>query len=179
MVEVKISALVRDKRTDSPVVLLQIPGTARHLPIWIGDNEASAIRMSLASESFERPLTHDLLKLVIDGLGGEVTRILITSLKGNTFYAKIFISREHEILAIDARPSDSIALALRTDSPIFLSEELMEVQADNMIELDLDPVDHRSMVESLIRDVEKGGDSDDLLEDEISPDTEDEEEDED
>ena len=96
----------------------------------IGRAEARAIAMELASQKFQRPLTHDLMKTVIQGLGAKIRKVCIEDLKNNTFYAKIFIEKDDEIVGIDARPSDSIALALRAKSPIFIAEELLREQPD-------------------------------------------------
>ena len=136
MIEVKVGGMVVDKKSGSPVLLLRVPNTQRYLPIWIGPSEATAIDMVLRNKAFERPLTHDLLKHVIDGLGGTVSRIVITSLRENTFFAKIFITREHEIISIDARPSDSVALALRAKAPIFLSKELLTNHAVSLLPIE-------------------------------------------
>jgi bifunctional DNase/RNase len=124
----KVWRLALDERTDTPVVMLQEAGGDRLLPIWIGRAEARAIAMELAGRKFQRPLTHDLIKTIIDGLDGAVAKITIVGLKDSTFYAKIFIQKEDEIVGIDARPSDSIAIALRTRSPIFAAEELLQPQ---------------------------------------------------
>ena len=150
-----MSALVRDASTEAPVVLLQVVGTHQHLPIWIGDAEANAIAMVLAGRRFERPLTHDLLQAVIDGLGAELTRVVITGMEGNTYYARLHLVRGSEIISVDARPSDSIALALRCASPIYLSRDLAEKQADSMLEAEAGDEKQRA-VEELIRDVQKG-----------------------
>ncbi len=130
VVEMKVWKLALDDRTDTPVVILQEMSGSRILPIWIGKGEARAIAMELASQKFQRPLTHDLLKTVIEGLGAKIRKVCIEDLKNNTFYAKIFIEKDDEIVGIDARPSDSIALALRAKSPIFLAEELLREQPD-------------------------------------------------
>jgi bifunctional DNase/RNase len=130
VVEMKVWKLALDDRTDTPVVILQELSGSRILPIWIGRGEARAIAMELASQKFQRPLTHDLLKTVIEGLGAKIRKVCIEDLKNNTFYAKIFIEKDDEIVGIDARPSDSIALALRAKSPIFLAEELLREQPD-------------------------------------------------
>ena len=126
MLRVQVSNLAMDQTTHNPVVLLEAPDEkeAGVLPIWIGPPEASAIASQLYGHTFERPLTHDLLRIVIEGLEARVKKIHITELRGNTFFAKIFISRGDEIFAIDARPSDSIALALRTRAPIYVDREL-------------------------------------------------------
>lgn len=128
LVEVKVSGLALDERTNNPVVILQEKDGKRMLPIWIGKPEASAIACRMAGKQFERPLTHDLLKTIVEGMDGVVTRVLITELAGSTFFAKIVITREDHVFGVDARPSDSIALALRTESPIFVSEALFPNQ---------------------------------------------------
>lgn len=135
-VEMKVWRLALDERTDTPVVMLQEADGDRLLPIWIGRAEARAIAMELAGRKFQRPLTHDLIKTIIDGLDGAVAKITIVELKDSTFYAKIFIQKADEIVGIDARPSDSIAIALRTRSPIFAAEELLQPQPtpDNLSE---------------------------------------------
>jgi bifunctional DNase/RNase len=125
MVEVKVAGLAIDEHSKTPVVILQEMQGTRVLPIWIGPTEAGAIAMELAGKKFQRPLTHDLMKTIVEGLKARVTRVVITELKENTFYAKIFLAREKEVLAIDARPSDSIALAIRVRSPIFVAPELL------------------------------------------------------
>jgi bifunctional DNase/RNase len=136
MIQVRVANLAMDPNTDSPVVLLEGVDTPGVLPIWIGRPEAGAIAMQLAGQVFERPLTHDLLRIVIEGLEARVSRIVITDLRGTTFFAKIFLARGDEIVAIDARPSDSIALALRAQAPIFVEQELFDA---NSRQIDTDP----------------------------------------
>jgi bifunctional DNase/RNase len=107
-------------------VLLKEKNGTRMLPIWIGPSEASAIAIQLTGRQFQRPLTHDLLKSVIEGLEAKVPKIAIIDLREKTYYAKVYLERaQDDVLAIDARPSDCIALALRTGSPIFVREELL------------------------------------------------------
>jgi bifunctional DNase/RNase len=125
MIEMKVWRLALDGRNDTPVVILQETEGKRVLPIWIGRSEARAIAMELAGQKFQRPLTHDLMKTIIDGLDGMVRKITITELKENTFFAKIFIQKGEDIVGIDARPSDSIALALRTKAAVFVTEDLL------------------------------------------------------
>jgi uncharacterized protein len=129
VVEMKVWRLALDGRTDTPVVVLQEVAGKRVLPIWIGRSEARAIAMELAGQKFQRPLTHDLMKTVIEGLDGEIRKIAITELKENTFFARVFIQKGGDLIVIDARPSDSIALALRAKAPVFVSEELLKEQA--------------------------------------------------
>jgi bifunctional DNase/RNase len=126
VIQVRVANLAMDPTTHNPVVLLEGVEAKGVLPIWIGQPEANAIAFQLAGQTFERPLTHDLLRIVIEGLEARVSKVLITELRGNTFFAKLFLARGNEILSIDARPSDSIALALRTRAPIYVSQELFE-----------------------------------------------------
>ena len=108
------------------MVILQEEGGPRVLPIWIGPAEASAIAMELQGVKAQRPLTHDLLKQVIVGLGGDLRRVVISSVKENTYFAELLIRREDQVFQVDARPSDSIALALRLNAPIFTSDRLLD-----------------------------------------------------
>jgi bifunctional DNase/RNase len=129
VIEVRVAHLGLDKTSNTPVVILQEQNGDRVLPIWIGPAEASAIAMELAGMKFARPLTHDLLKQVIVGLGADLRKVIITQVKDNTYYAELQIYRGDAIVNIDARPSDSIAVALRLKAPIFTSEDLLESTA--------------------------------------------------
>ena len=137
MKEVFVSGLAFDTLSNAPVVLLKERGGERVLPIWIGPNEAGAIALELSGISYRRPLTHDLLKSVLNGFNATVLKIVVSSLQENTFYAKFYIrASENEIIEIDARPSDSIAMALKMKAPIYISEDLdnsmIELSADNV-----------------------------------------------
>lgn len=125
MIEMTVSGLAIDERTHTPVVILKEKDGERMLPIWIGPSEASSIAIELTGRKFQRPLTHDLLKTIIEGLGARVPKIAIVDLREKTYYAKVFLERETELISIDARPSDCIALALRTHSSIFVEESLL------------------------------------------------------
>ncbi len=125
-VEARVHGLVVEHKTQQHVVVLQELDGTRVLPIWIGPAEAVAIQRLLQGESFPRPLTHDLIALVVEGLKARVTRVVIADLRENTFYATIFIEREKDVLKIDARPSDSIAVALRCKAPLFVNEDLLQ-----------------------------------------------------
>jgi bifunctional DNase/RNase len=127
VIEVRVAHLGLDRTTNTPVVILQEREGERVLPIWIGPAEASAIAMELAGVKFARPLTHDLLKQLIVGLGAELRKVIITQVKDNTYYAELHIYRGDTVIQIDARPSDSIALALRLKTPIFTSDTLLAV----------------------------------------------------
>jgi bifunctional DNase/RNase len=136
MVEVKVQSLGLDRSSNTPVVILQEKGGTRMLPIWIGPSEASAIAMELAGMKFSRPLTHDLFASLIGGLGGQLRRVVITRVIENTYFAELLIHRGAEVFSIDARPSDSIAIALRVGATIFTSDDLLE---NNPVELAENP----------------------------------------
>lgn len=131
MIRMTIAHLGLDRSTQSPVVVLREDGGDRTLPIWIGAPEANAIAMELKGEKPARPMTHDLLKQLLNGLGGELRRVTITQLRDNTYLAELLVYRGDQVFEIDARPSDSIALALRTQAPIFANEELLDRGANN------------------------------------------------
>ena len=121
-----MQSLGLDRTSNTPVVILQEKDGTRVLPIWIGPGEASAIAMELAGMKFSRPLTHDLFATMIRGLGGQLMRVMITKVVENTYYAELIVQRGSEVISIDARPSDSIAIALRMDATIFTTEDLLE-----------------------------------------------------
>ena len=132
MIEAYVSGLAFDTLSNAPVVLLHEHNGKRILPIWIGPNEAGAIALELSGIAYRRPLTHDLMKSVLKGFNARLLKIVVSSLEENTFFAKFYIqASENEIIEIDARPSDSIAMALKMKAPIYISEEL----GDSMIEL--------------------------------------------
>lgn len=126
MVEVKVQSLGLDRTSNTPVVILQELDGARVLPIWIGPGEASAIAMELAGMKFARPLTHDLFASMVRGMGGELRRVTITKVVENTYYAELIIQRGDEVISVDARPSDSIAIALRMAASIYTTDDLLE-----------------------------------------------------
>jgi uncharacterized protein len=124
--EMKIKGLMIDPITNMPIIILRDPASSAVLPIWVGIFEANAIALQIEKIVTPRPMTHDLLKSMIGGLQATVEKVVITDLKENTFYALIFINHEGKTLPIDSRPSDAIALALRTGSPIFVTSEVIE-----------------------------------------------------
>ncbi|MQG67836.1 MAG: bifunctional nuclease family protein [SAR202 cluster bacterium] len=108
------------------VVILKVNETDRYLPIWIGPNEAEAIALKLQDVDVPRPLTHDLLSSVLEAVGASVNRIIVSDLTNDTFFAKIVVAYNDSTVEIDARPSDAIALAVRTKAPIFAEDEVLE-----------------------------------------------------
>jgi bifunctional DNase/RNase len=136
LLKVEIGGLIKDNR-ENPIVLLKGVENDEVLPIWIGHAEALSIDLQLQGKSFDRPLTHDLLKTAVESLGATVVKVAVTDLKDNVFLAKIFIQRGSEVFVLDARPSDSIALAVRTRSPIFVARTVFE-NHKNAVENDQD-----------------------------------------
>jgi uncharacterized protein len=126
LIEMTIKGLMVDPITNMPIVLLKDKGGDRVLPIWVGIFEANAIALQIENISTPRPMTHDLLRNVITDLEGRVDRVVVCDLKDNTFYAIIHLTVRGERVAVDARPSDAIALALRTRSPILVEETVID-----------------------------------------------------
>lgn len=121
-----MNGVVEDRQNLSYVVLLREKFGERTLPIWIGEPEALAIARALESLQYPRPLTHDLLKIVLDTFQAKVAKIEVVALKDETYYAKIYIESDNKLFVIDARPSDSIALAMRAKSTIFVDPRVMD-----------------------------------------------------
>lgn len=125
MRKMKVDKLGVDLLTHDPVVILKDMEGKRYLPILIGPFEATAIALALDGTPVPRPLSHDLMRSIIESLKAKVLRVVIHDIHDNTFYAKIVLESNGNMVEIDARPSDSIALALRTNSPIFVSERII------------------------------------------------------
>lgn len=124
--KVEVYGISFDVASKQPIVLLKVEGKNRFLPIWIGHPEAAAILMKLQKAELPRPMTHDLLASVVEHLSASVARVLVTELRENTFYAILQLDAAGEEIQVDSRPSDAIALAVRTEAPIFVSTELLE-----------------------------------------------------
>src|ERR671914_1032532 len=126
LIEMTIKGLMVDPITNMPIAILKDKDGDRVLPIWVGIFEANAIALQIENIATPRPMTHDLLRNVIADLEGQVDRVVVCDLKDNTFYAIIHLTVRGERVAIDARPSDAIALALRTRSPILVEETVID-----------------------------------------------------
>ena len=126
LIEMTIKGLMVDPITNMPIVILKDKDGDRVLPIWVGIFEANAIALQIENIATPRPMTHDLLRNVIADLDGRVDRVVISDLKENTFYAIVHLTVRGERVAIDARPSDAIALALRAHSPILVEESVID-----------------------------------------------------
>jgi bifunctional DNase/RNase len=125
-VEMKIRGLMMDPITNMPIVILKESCGGNVLPIWVGVYEANAIALEIEKVVTPRPMTHDLLKNVLVGLDAQVQKIVVTSIKDDTFYAVIWLERNGTLISIDSRPSDALALALRIDCPIFVEDEVLK-----------------------------------------------------
>jgi bifunctional DNase/RNase len=125
-IEMSIKGLMMDPITSLPIIILRDKEGQRVLPIWVGPAEAQAIAMQIENVPTQRPMTHDLLKNVIEDLKASVEKIVVCDLKDNTFYALIYLSVGGEAVVVDSRPSDAIALALRTKSPIYVEEQVID-----------------------------------------------------
>lgn len=126
MIEVKVEAVLVDSSTNTPVMLLREKGGDRVLPVFIGAAEATTIAYALEGSQYVRPLTVDLMRNLVVGLNGSVKRVIINRLEEDTFFAELVVETPERVIAIDARPSDSVGLALRTGAPIYVEESVME-----------------------------------------------------
>ncbi len=145
--EMKVSGIALDPFTNTPIVILKDFTGEKILPIWIGFMEASSIAIELEKTPRTRPLTHDLVKNLLDAAHCSISRIDVTELKDNTFYAEIHLKIGDQEKTIDSRPSDAIALALRTGSPIYVRDKVIE--QSRKLDVELDREDLMNMLEDL------------------------------
>jgi hypothetical protein len=124
-VEMKIRGLMMDPVTNMPIVILKDVGGATILPIWVGIYEANAIALEIEKISTPRPMTHDLIRTLLQGLETGVRKVVVSELKEDTFYAVIWLERGGELISIDSRPSDALAVALRLDCPIYVDDSVL------------------------------------------------------
>jgi uncharacterized protein len=125
-VEVRIRGLMMDPATNMPIVVLKDVASETVMPIWVGIFEANAIALEIEKLSAPRPMTHDLTRNLIHHLNATLERVVITELRDDTFFAVLWMRQDNESITVDARPSDAIALALRADCPIYVSEQVMQ-----------------------------------------------------
>ncbi|MGC9529042.1 MAG: bifunctional nuclease family protein [Candidatus Bipolaricaulaceae bacterium] len=130
MKEAHLKALLVDPENNSLVMLLEDVSSSKAMPILIGKAEAMSIAIELQGQTFPRPLTHDLMKRLLETLGGTLERVVISNVEEGTFYATLYVrTQDEQVVELDARPSDSVALALRTRSPIFIADDVFEKSA--------------------------------------------------
>ena len=124
--EMKIRGLMMDPATNMPIVILKDANGPTLLPIWVGIYEANAIALEIEKVATPRPMTHDLIKNLLMGLEAQVRKVVVNELKDDTFYALIWLERDGQVMSIDSRPSDALALALRVDCPIYVDDEVLK-----------------------------------------------------
>ena len=125
-IEVRIRGLMMDPATNMPIVVLKDVGSDTVMPIWVGIFEANAIAIEIEKVAAPRPMTHDLTRNLIRHMNAQLEKIVITELKDDTFFAALWIRQDGELMTLDARPSDAIALALRADCPIYVAEHVLQ-----------------------------------------------------
>ena len=125
-VEMKIRGLMMDPMTNMPIVVLKDLAGEAVLPIWVGIYEANAIALEIEKVTTPRPMTHDLIKILLTGLDTSIKKVVVSELKDDTFYALIWLERNGEMISVDSRPSDALALALRHDCPIYVEDRVLQ-----------------------------------------------------
>lgn len=151
MIEVEIAGIAIDKTSNSPVVLLRDKKEKnRILPIWIGPFEAEAISQGLREQKFKRPLTHDLILSILKGLKVDISEVVVSDLKDDTYYAEIYLKKDNSIFKIDSRPSDSLAIASKNKIPIYVNEEVMEAGG---IRLEIDKDEKAQDIRKYMEDI--------------------------
>jgi len=125
-IEMKIRGLMMDPVTNMPIVILKAVNSNTILPIWVGVYEANAIALEIEKVTTPRPMTHDLIKSLLRGLQAGVQKVVVSELKDDTFYAVIWLERDGEVISIDSRPSDALAVALRLDCPIYVEDVVLK-----------------------------------------------------
>ena len=153
-IEVQIRGLMMDPITNMPIVILKDINGNTVLPIWVGIYEANAIALEIEKVSTPRPMTHDLIKSLLLGLNTGVRKVVVNELKEDTFYALIWLEREGELISVDSRPSDALALALRLDCPIFVEDEVLKSSREPS------PINENTTTEELRRWLENLPDED-------------------
>jgi len=125
-VEMKIRGMMMDPVTNMPIVVLKDVGGNAILPIWVGIYEANAIALEIEKVSTPRPMTHDLIKILLLGLGTGIRKVVVSELREDTFYAVIWLDKDGDLISVDSRPSDALALALRLDCPIYVDDSVLK-----------------------------------------------------
>ncbi|WP_447972507.1 bifunctional nuclease family protein [Nitrospira sp. Kam-Ns4a] len=134
LTQMKVRGLMFDPYNNAYIVVLKDEDNAEMLPVWVGKAEASAISFALEGIQAPRPMTHDLIKSVLDAVDAKLISVVITDLKDNTYYAKLHLMYEDAEYTVDSRPSDAIALALRTNTPVFAKEDVIRKQASEELD---------------------------------------------
>lgn len=130
-IEMKIRGLMMDPMSNMPIVVLKDLAGDSVLPIWVGIYEANAIALEIEKVTTPRPMTHDLIKVLLMGLEASIKKVVVSELKDDTFYALIWLERNGQLISVDSRPSDALALALRHDCPIYVEERVLKTSKDS------------------------------------------------
>ncbi len=147
MIKMEIKGLLMDPVSNMPVVILRDTEKGHFLPIWVGVFEANAIALEMEKVTTPRPMTHDLLKNLLGELDARVDRVVINDLRDNTFFARIHLTRGDSTLSVDSRPSDAIALALRSQAEIFVEEKVLELSRTLRADSEQDPERLKKLLE--------------------------------
>lgn len=131
-IEMKIRGLMMDPVTNMPIVVLKDLGGETVLPIWVGIYEANAIALEIEKVSTPRPMTHDLIKILLMGLETGIQKVVVNELKDDTFFAVIWLERDGKLISVDSRPSDALALALRLDCPIYVEDSVLQTSKNSV-----------------------------------------------
>ena len=130
-VEMKIRGLMMDPMTNMPIVVLKDLSGDSVLPIWVGIYEANAIALEIEKVNTPRPMTHDLIKILLMGLDASIRKVVVSELRDDTFYALIWLERNGKLMSVDSRPSDALALALRHDCPIYVDDKVLQTSKNS------------------------------------------------
>ena len=134
LVQMRVEGLLFDPRSSMYILLLKEIKGNRNLPIWIGKPEADSIALALGKVATPRPLTHDLVRNIIEGMNAKITRIVITEILDNTYYALIYLNDGAKEVPVDSRPSDAVAIALRTNASIYVEDDVIEIKKEDELE---------------------------------------------
>ena len=134
LTKLTVHGVVADPNTETQIVILRDERTAQVLPIWVGAAEGNAIKLAMDDAPTPRPMSHDLLRSMMEHLSLAVSRVVVTDVKNNTYFASVYLTSQGTERTVDARPSDAIALALRTNSPIFVTANVLQQRGGNSLE---------------------------------------------
>ena len=148
-VEMKIRGLMMDPATNMPIVILKDVNSNTVLPIWVGIYEANAIALEIEKVATPRPMTHDLIKTLLTGLETGVRKVVVSDLRDDTFFAVIWLEKDGQLISVDSRPSDALAIALRLDCPIYVEEQVLQTSKSSAVSEKVNNEELRRWLENL------------------------------